>query len=517
MKNESKQFNVEVASITDRGLSEKRPVNEDSFLADSGRCIFAVADGVGGAESGEVASRTAVEVLDEAFRHHKDGEDVEDLMEIAIQRANASIHQMSREHAKLSMMATTFVGLHLDSYRATIGHVGDSRLYRLDVDGKIHRETDDHSVVEEEVRAGRMTEEQAINHPNRNIISRALGAEPGVEADMKTIDVEDGTVFLLCSDGITRHVPDEELRTLLLDAQRGGELQPICDELKRRCYERGAEDNLTAVIIRLGAPTSSANTISLDDERTLSSPPASLAATMSGDVPRQHAATPPPSNSIPTNGAVVSAASLKIDLPGDQVVMPQTSKVHRKSFASTLAKLLGVLLLLSAASVLAFYAGRQYERRQTVALNNDDVLPSPSIPPPLPTETPRSAFQERLREVDSSPREAIERMKTEKNERPQSSTDPQFLYLYGRALMNDGQMPEARSMFRQSLNLVKERKAPGANPNPNSELIASVERDLSSNEPSVLQNASKALEELVQHEQSVPQNSPPAATTTMQN
>src|SRR5881409_1586968 len=99
---EPSNVHLEVAAISDRGLSEKRPLNEDSFLSDPERRIFAVADGVGGAQAGEVASKTAVEVLDEAFRHQVDGADVEDLMELAIQRANASIHQMAREHPKLS-------------------------------------------------------------------------------------------------------------------------------------------------------------------------------------------------------------------------------------------------------------------------------------------------------------------------------------------------------------------------------------------------------------------------------
>src|SRR5918997_5680929 len=137
---------IETAAVTDRGLSEKRPHNEDSYLLDAERRIFVVADGVGGAHAGEVASRTAVEVLEEAFRHHQPGEDAEDLMEIAIQRANASIFQMSREQQKFSMMATTIVALHLDGRRATIGHVGDSRLYSLSPDGRIKRETEDHSV-----------------------------------------------------------------------------------------------------------------------------------------------------------------------------------------------------------------------------------------------------------------------------------------------------------------------------------------------------------------------------------
>ena len=151
--NESNNVPIEVASISDRGLSEKRPLNEDSFLADPERRIFAVADGVGGAQAGEVASKTAVEVLDEAFRHQVDGADIEDLMEIAIQRANSSIFQMAHDSPKLSAMATTVVALHLDGHIATIGHVGDSRLYRISPDSSLHRETADHSVVEEEVRA----------------------------------------------------------------------------------------------------------------------------------------------------------------------------------------------------------------------------------------------------------------------------------------------------------------------------------------------------------------------------
>src|SRR5918997_972909 len=240
---------LETAAVTDRGLSEKRPQNEDSYLLDAGHGIFAVADGVGGANAGEVASRTAVEILEEAFRHQKPGEDVEDLMEIAIQRANASIFQMSREQEKFSMMATTIVALHLDGRRATVGHVGDSRLYSLAPDGPLRRETEDHSVVEEEVKAGRMTREQAANHPSRNVISRALGAEQSVEVDLRTFEVEDGTAFLLCSDGITRHIPDREIEALLRDRDT---LEAACEEMKRLCFERGAEDNLTAVAVRVG-------------------------------------------------------------------------------------------------------------------------------------------------------------------------------------------------------------------------------------------------------------------------
>src|SRR5918995_3428571 len=242
MSEETKTFQIQSSALSDRGLNERRPLNEDAFLHDPARNVFAVADGVGGAEAGEVASQTAIEVLDEAFRHQTEGTDIEDLMELAIQRANASIHQMATEHPRFSMMATTIVALHVDGLKATFGHVGDSRLYRLTSNGELRRETEDHSIVEEEVRAGRMTPEQAANHPSKNVISRALGAEPSVEVDMQTIEVEDGTSFLLCTDGITRHLSDNELRDLIVSGQP---IDAVCEEMKRRCYERGAEDNLT--------------------------------------------------------------------------------------------------------------------------------------------------------------------------------------------------------------------------------------------------------------------------------
>src|SRR5204862_3101144 len=151
-----------------------------------------------------------------------------DLMELAIQRANSSIHQLAIEHPRFSSMATTVVALHLDGARATFGHVGDSRLYRVSPDGKLTRETEDHSIVEEEVRAGRMTPEQAANHPSKNVISRALRAEVSVEADMKVIEVADGSAFLLCTDGITRHLPDAELRELLTG---DGTPSQLCEEM----------------------------------------------------------------------------------------------------------------------------------------------------------------------------------------------------------------------------------------------------------------------------------------------
>jgi serine/threonine protein phosphatase PrpC len=236
------------ASISDRGLSEKRPVNEDSFLDLSSLGLFAVADGVGGAQAGDFASQMAMETLSEAFHNLPENFDAEQALRVAIEHANQSIHTMSSELPQLASMATTIAALHLNGNIATVAHVGDSRVYRIEPDGTLKRETADHSVVEEEVRAGRMTPEEALVHPSRNVISRALGAEETVDIDIKTTMVEPGTMFLLCSDGITRHIEDPELEQLFNDEI---EPQALCEQMRAICYERGAEDNLTAVIVRV--------------------------------------------------------------------------------------------------------------------------------------------------------------------------------------------------------------------------------------------------------------------------
>src|SRR5438309_7879150 len=373
--------NTRVASITDRGLNEKRPLNEDSFLCDRERGIFAVADGVGGAEAGEVASQTAVDVLNEAFRHRiGDGDDVEDLMELAIQRANSSIHQMAAEHPRFSMMATTIVALHVDGLRATIGHVGDSRLYRITPGGKLVRETEDHSIVEEEVRAGRMTPEQAANHPSKNVISRALGAEASVEVDMKKIDVEEGTSFLLCSDGITRHLPDNELRDLLSGGQP---LEAVCAEMKRRCYERGAEDNLTAVIVQVGQLPAG---VRVDPERTVEARMPEVApATAAASEP--HTVLTPPSR-IAFPGPPTS--------PAAPPVVVEFAKENPSGGGRPVLRFF-VFLLFIAVAAGAFYGGMRYQKIREAANGAPPAQPTPNA------DSARSAFITRRDAVDADP------------------------------------------------------------------------------------------------------------------
>ena len=467
--NESNNVAIEVAAISDRGLSEKRPLNEDSFLSDPERRIFAVADGVGGAQAGEVASKTAVEVLDEAFRHQVDGADIEDLMEIAIQRANSSIFQMAHDSPKLSAMATTVVALHLNGHIATIGHVGDSRLYRLSPDSSLHRETADHSVVEEEVRAGRMTPEQAAHHPSRNVISRALGAESGVDVDMKTIEVEDGTAFLLCSDGITRHIPDSEIRDLLVSTP---DVEAICAEMKRRCYERGAEDNLTAVIVRVGSfvPAPSFDT---DDERTILASQDQLARTapnMPEPVPANLQAPAAPINvpepvSVPAPAASASALAAppvganNAHATNPVLEMGAQSKSSQRKGGGGRAFLL--LLLFAGIAAAAFYGGIYFQRQR--AESTAQATPTPIAPTPTPVDTIRE-FENKRQQVDKDPANSVKTMREEMVARgaqdPLNSTDPEFLYLYGRALMLMGDNQNAMPVLERAIANLRENTSP---------------------------------------------------------
>jgi protein phosphatase len=409
-------------------------MNDEPWRSDPELRILIVCGGGGVADAGEVASKTAVDSLDEAFRHKlSDGEDVEDLMELAIQRANISIHQMAAEDPRFSMMATTVVALHVDGSRATIGHVGDSRLYRLSPEGDLLRETEDHSIVEEEVRAGRMTPEQAANHPSKNVISRALGAEESVEADMKTIEVGEGNAFLLCTDGITRHIPDNELRELL---QSGRSPEAICAAMKERCYQRGAEDNLTAVIVQLG-PMPQFDTLAIDDERTISND-------------RFEAAT----QEIPDTVETRLTPPSRVAFPGPAA--PQVQSVDRveakgQSGGGRAVLRFFVFLLFVGVAAGAFYAGMRYQQGRLFPAQNVTSQPSPSPPDSATT------FEQKRVAVDTDPKKWLAdnpppQLAKEGITKAADSKDPEFLYLYGRALMLTGNQREAIPAFERALN-----------------------------------------------------------------
>ena len=453
MSEDTKTFLVQSAALTDRGLNERRPLNEDALLHDRERSIFAVADGVGGAEAGEVASQTAIEVLDEAFRHQVEGTDVEDLMELAIQRANASIHQMAQEHAKFSMMATTIVALHLKGNIATFGHVGDSRLYRLTPDGQLHRETEDHSIVEEEVRAGRMTPEQAANHPSKNVISRALGAETGVEVDMRTMEVEEGTEFLLCTDGITRHVSDNELRQLMVVSNS---LDDVCNELKRRCYERGAEDNLTVVVVRVGQHLKAGERLS-DLEPTITPETQPVYATQS-------------SNGSEPDNRFIPASRIAFPAPAGETATVVNEPLNiaepdRRSSGSGAARVLGVLAVLVLLGA-AFYAGARYKERIPFLATKAEPVQQTAAPVAAPAaEEPFVKFERARRQVDQDPRAWLatdigKELLASGVQSPLESPNAEFLYLYGRANLLTGNTDEASKAFDAAISKSDQNPSP---------------------------------------------------------
>ncbi|MGZ6707698.1 MAG: Stp1/IreP family PP2C-type Ser/Thr phosphatase [Solirubrobacteraceae bacterium] len=226
---------------TDTGRQRKG--NEDAYFARSP--LFVVADGMGGAQAGEVASGTAVEV----FGHGLPEGDapVESRLRALVQEANSRINALAQSDDSLAGMGTTVTAAYVGEDELAIAHVGDSRMYRLR-EGHFERLTDDHTLVEELVRQGKLTPEEADHHPQRSIITRALGPEPGVEPDSFTWPGRDGDVYLICSDGLTGMVPEQRVGEMLASA---GSLPEAGRALVDAANAAGGRDNITVVLFRL--------------------------------------------------------------------------------------------------------------------------------------------------------------------------------------------------------------------------------------------------------------------------
>jgi PPM family protein phosphatase len=231
---------VEQAYKTDTG--RQRTANEDSYFARAP--VFAVADGMGGAQAGEVASRIAAGAFEKGV---DSDEPAEGQLEEIAQGANRAIHDLAKKDSSRAGMGTTLTAALVHDDEVALGHVGDSRAYVLR-DGELKRLTKDHSLVEELRRQGRLTEEQAEEHPQRSIITRALGPEPEVNVDTMTYPARDGDVFLLCSDGLTTMVPDDEIRKIMLESKS---LRSAVNKLVDAANGRGGRDNITAVAFRV--------------------------------------------------------------------------------------------------------------------------------------------------------------------------------------------------------------------------------------------------------------------------
>jgi protein phosphatase len=243
-------MNPYVFGMTDRG--RRRENNQDQFVVDEDNGFYAIADGMGGHAAGEIASHIAIEALAEAMRQN-DGSDPQDDPAEAGQRLIHAVHEGNRRICESVLargewrgMGTTIVALMTLGDRALIGHVGDSRAYLLR-DGRLLRLTNDHSWVGEQVRLGLLTDEEAQQHPMRNIVTRAMGNRMELEVELNEANVEPGDTFLLCSDGLNSMLTDIEIRQTL-ETNRA-DPQAACQALVDQANAHGGDDNVTVIVV----------------------------------------------------------------------------------------------------------------------------------------------------------------------------------------------------------------------------------------------------------------------------
>ena len=237
------------AAVSDRG--RKRPSNEDAYGFSVEAGVYLVCDGMGGAAAGEVASTIAV---DEVLRlltygNPVNGVRLPDAAQKAICAANEAIFTRAQRNHRLSGMGTTLVALATWEHHVWVLNVGDSRCYRFRR-GQLEQLTHDHSLVEEQVRLGRMTPREALHSPLKNVITRALGTQSQVTPDVFEFEAEPGDLFLLCSDGLTRELPDSAIQTLLTGDHT---LEALSAGLVEAAKKAGGHDNITCLLVRAQA------------------------------------------------------------------------------------------------------------------------------------------------------------------------------------------------------------------------------------------------------------------------
>lgn len=234
------------SAVSDRG--RKRPSNEDAYGYSVEHGIFVVCDGMGGAAAGEIASSLAVDEMMRLMVAEGLGAPTPELAEKAICAANQAIFTRSQRNPKLAGMGTTLVSLITGDRQVWILNVGDSRGYRMRK-GTLAQITQDHSLVEEQVRLGRLNHAEALRSPLRNVITRALGTQNQVTPDTFVMETEPGDLYLLCSDGLTRELSDPLIESLLrLELP----LDELCARLVGAANKAGGHDNITCLLVRAG-------------------------------------------------------------------------------------------------------------------------------------------------------------------------------------------------------------------------------------------------------------------------
>jgi PPM family protein phosphatase len=243
----------QTATLTDTG--RRRRHNEDAFVAEPP--LFAVADGMGGAQAGELASSLAAAALKDSQAPGGGGEGRVDEL---IQQANRRVYERQSQDAAASGMGTTMTVALVEDGRVAFGHVGDSRAYLIR-GGALEQLTEDHSLVAELVRSGKLSPEEAEGHPQRSVITRALGTDPDVDVDTFSIETKPGDLFLICSDGLTSMVDDE---TILEEVARNRhDLKSAAKALVRAANKGGGEDNITVVFFEIGGEDDLEQTVTL--------------------------------------------------------------------------------------------------------------------------------------------------------------------------------------------------------------------------------------------------------------
>jgi len=249
---------TQVASVTDTG--RRRRHNEDAYVCEPP--LFAVADGMGGAQAGELASNLAAAALREDSAERVGGEERVDEL---IQEANRRVYERQTQDSSATGMGTTMTVALVEDRHVAIGHVGDSRAY-LVRNRRLEQLTEDHSLVAELVRSGKLSPEEADAHPQRSVITRALGTDPDVDVDTFSVETEPGDLFLLCSDGLTSMVDDE---TILREVERNrGDLSAAAKALVRAANKGGGDDNITVIFFEIGEGGETGDTA-----RTVTLPP----------------------------------------------------------------------------------------------------------------------------------------------------------------------------------------------------------------------------------------------------
>jgi len=245
-------------AVTDVG--RKRKGNEDSLFVNADQNLFVVADGMGGHAAGEVASKISVDAINEYVVLTAGDEEITwpfgldenmsydgNRLKTAVRFANRKVLEATKERAEYEGMATTVAAVLVDGDSANLAHVGDSRVYLVRGE-ELTQLTSDHSWVNEQIQSGVISADQARSHPLRNVVTRALGGKADLQVDMQVHDIQPQDILLLCSDGLTTMIPDDEIARVMNEKQ--GDIEEAADALVDAANARGGEDNITVVLLK---------------------------------------------------------------------------------------------------------------------------------------------------------------------------------------------------------------------------------------------------------------------------